>query len=70
MVWRTRTNHLLHLDHRENDASNNYSTVACVCIAMGMCLLSRCLATIRGYTYRQHGDLISITLFSKIGKVG
>jgi hypothetical protein len=51
-----RTNGLLSLmDHLENDASNNSSIVSCVFIAAIMILLSHCLATIEGYTYR-HTD--------------
>jgi hypothetical protein len=41
--------------HIENDASNNSSVVACVFVTGVMFLLSRCLATIGGYTYR-HTD--------------
>jgi hypothetical protein len=39
-------------DHTENDASDNSSIVACVFIATGTCLPSRCLVTMKGYTYR------------------
>jgi branched-subunit amino acid transport protein len=40
------------MDHIENDASNSSSVVACIFVAAATFLLSRCLATIRGYTYR------------------
>jgi hypothetical protein len=39
----------------KNDAFNNYSIVACVFVAVVTLLPSRCLAMIRGYTYR-HAD--------------
>jgi hypothetical protein len=41
--------------HIENDASNNFSIVACVFVTAVTSLPSRCLATIGGYTYR-HTD--------------
>jgi hypothetical protein len=37
----------------ENDAFNNFSVGACVFVAAVTFLPSRCLATIRGYTYRR-----------------
>jgi hypothetical protein len=40
------------MDCTEKDASNNFSTVACVFAAAATSLPSRCLATIGGYTYR------------------
>jgi hypothetical protein len=40
----------------ENDASNNSSIVACVFVTAVTFLPSRCLATIRRYTYR-HTDI-------------
>jgi hypothetical protein len=42
-------------DRIENDVSNNYSIVACVFVTAVTFLLSRCLATIGGYTYRHTG---------------
>jgi hypothetical protein len=42
-------------DSREDDASNNSCFVSYVGFAAESCLFSRCLATIRGYTYR-HTD--------------
>jgi hypothetical protein len=36
--------------HIENDASKNYSIVACLFVTAATFLPSRCLATIRGYT--------------------
>jgi Na+/melibiose symporter-like transporter len=52
------------MSHIENTASKS-STVACVFIAIGICLLSRCLAAIREdtQTQKQQGDLISLLLF-------
>jgi hypothetical protein len=47
-----RTNRLISLidtGHIENDASNNYSIVACVFVTAVTLLPSRCLATIRGF---------------------
>jgi hypothetical protein len=43
--------------------SNNSFVVACVFVATGACLLSHCLATIRGDTDKEQGDLISLLLF-------
>jgi hypothetical protein len=39
----------------ENETSNNPSIVACVFVATGSYIPSRCLATIGGYTYRHAG---------------
>jgi hypothetical protein len=40
------------MDYIENDVSNNSYIVACVFITVVTFLLSRCLATLGGYTYR------------------
>jgi hypothetical protein len=70
--------------HIENEASNNYSIVACVLVTAETFLPSRCLATIRGFlpslclatiggythTRRQQRDLISLVYFFKIRKLG
>jgi hypothetical protein len=39
------------MDRIENDTSNN-SSVACVLVAAVTFSASRCIATVRGYTYR------------------
>jgi hypothetical protein len=51
--------------HIKNTASNSSSVVARVFFAARKCLLSRCLAAIRGFiqTHIQEGDLIPILLF-------
>jgi hypothetical protein len=41
----------------KSSAFNNYSIVICVFVAAGMSLPSRCLAMIRGYTYRHAGKV-------------
>jgi hypothetical protein len=43
------------MDLIENDTSNN-SSLACAFIAVVTFLPSRCLATIRGYTYGAHKE--------------
>jgi hypothetical protein len=57
------------MGHIENDASNNFSIVACVFVTAVTSLRSRCLATIGGYTYRHRlmGGIFSLlSLFWKI----
>jgi hypothetical protein len=46
------------MHHIENDATNNSSAVACVFIAVGMCLLSSWLAMMGEgiHTDTEHGD--------------
>jgi hypothetical protein len=44
-------------DRIENDASNNFSIVACEFLASGTCLLRRCLVTIGGCTHRHTGKV-------------
>jgi hypothetical protein len=60
------------MHHIENDASNNSSIVACVFVAAGTCLPSRCLETMGEDTHTdtEQGDFISLlSFFFKIGKV-
>jgi hypothetical protein len=40
------------MDRIQNDTSKNTSTIACVFVAAGTFSPSRCLATVRGYAYR------------------
>jgi hypothetical protein len=51
------------MDRIENTASSSCSIVAREFIATGTCLPSCCLATLRGETHRQQGELISLLLF-------
>jgi hypothetical protein len=51
-------------DRIQNTASNGSSIAACLFVAAGTCLPTRCLAPIRG-AHRQQGELINILLFFK-----
>jgi hypothetical protein len=68
LILKHRYNHnFLEFNIFKVKVSNN-SIVACVFVAAGRCLSSRCLVTMGGGMHRQQGDLIS--LLFKIYKLG